>query len=149
MAKKNKSKSKPKLPDVLIESTKTYKNTNKLTVVEGIIGTHTIHRTAGNEKAAMNKVQRAFNEWGQQMLVNKFETLPRSRSEANRRGTSRYLTGKACCNGHIAERYTDSGGCVTCVKIRSHAAKHPDEYINKTRQRIEALKEKPDFEESW
>ena len=63
MAKKSKIKSKPKLPDVIIESTKTYKNTNKLTVVEGKIGTHTIHRTAGNEKAAMNKVQRAFNEW--------------------------------------------------------------------------------------
>ena len=79
------------------------------------------------------------------MLVNKFETLPRTRAEAVKRGNNKYLTGKSCVNGHIAERYTASSTCVTCMRVRSRV----DIAVNKTRQRIEDLKAPADFEESW
>ena len=59
-----KSRSKPKLADVTIDSTKSFKNIGGVVCVEGTIGTHTIHRTGNNVRAAMNKVQREFNKLG-------------------------------------------------------------------------------------
>jgi hypothetical protein len=39
-----------------------------------------------------------------------------SRQEAVKFGKSRYYTGKECKNGHIDERYTLRGTCVTCCR---------------------------------
>lgn len=62
MTKKNK-RNKPAVVEVVMDSVKTYKLSEKnLTVVEGTVGNHTIHRTAGNERAVMARVQRAFNK---------------------------------------------------------------------------------------
>ena len=36
------------------------------------------------------------------------------RSEAKRLGFTRYFTGKQCKHGHVSERLTCDGGCVTC-----------------------------------
>lgn len=38
------------------------------------------------------------------------------RPEARLRGLTRYFTGKACKYGHVVERITSSGQCVTCSK---------------------------------
>jgi hypothetical protein len=40
----------------------------------------------------------------------------RPRKEALAAGKERYSTGRPCCNGHIAERYTKSCECVECAK---------------------------------
>ena len=37
-----------------------------------------------------------------------------SRAEAKARGLKKYFTGKVCPQGHAAERYTESCGCVAC-----------------------------------
>jgi hypothetical protein len=37
------------------------------------------------------------------------------RSEALALGLTKYNTGRACRNGHYADRYTDSGSCQECV----------------------------------
>lgn len=37
-----------------------------------------------------------------------------TRKEAKAQGLSRYFTGKPCCNGHICERYYNSGRCLEC-----------------------------------
>ncbi len=36
------------------------------------------------------------------------------RSEAKRLGLTRYFTGKQCKHGHVSERLTCDGGCLTC-----------------------------------
>lgn len=40
--------------------------------------------------------------------------LPKSRSEAIKRGSVRYYTGNPCKHGHISARYTQSGNCAEC-----------------------------------
>lgn len=35
-------------------------------------------------------------------------------TEAKQRGLSKYFTGKPCCRGHVAERYTANKTCVEC-----------------------------------
>ena len=39
-----------------------------------------------------------------------------NRQEALRAGNSRYYTGLACKNGHVADRYAKSGACSICVQ---------------------------------
>lgn len=39
------------------------------------------------------------------------------RSEAKAKGLKYYFTGKPCKHGHVAERTTSNGNCVTCVNI--------------------------------
>lgn len=34
-------------------------------------------------------------------------------------GADRYFTGKSCPRGHVAERYTGSGGCTACVSAQT------------------------------
>lgn len=46
--------------------------------------------------------------------------LPTSRAEAKALQSVRYYTGKPCLRGHIAERFTSTGQCYTC--ITDHAA---------------------------
>lgn len=40
------------------------------------------------------------------------------RSEAKLNNQLRYFTGQPCPQGHLAERYTSSGGCVECLYLR-------------------------------
>lgn len=35
--------------------------------------------------------------------------------EASNRGLTRYFTGRACRNGHIADRYVNGGACAECI----------------------------------
>lgn len=37
------------------------------------------------------------------------------RHDAASAGRTRYFTGEPCRNGHIAERFVSSGGCIECV----------------------------------
>lgn len=58
-----------------------------------------------------------------------------SRSLAGKDGLRRYYTGKACGNGHTAERHVSTGGCVECIRQRR---KDPDvvkHYNTKAAQR--------------
>jgi hypothetical protein len=47
--------------------------------------------------------------------------IPASRAEAKRLNVTRYFTGLACKNGHIAQRITGSGSCVECRSIAKRA----------------------------
>ncbi len=40
-----------------------------------------------------------------------------SRKEARARNLLRYFIGEPCRHGHVAERYTLNGRCVTCNKL--------------------------------
>ena len=46
-----------------------------------------------------------------------------SRKEAIERGLTRYFTGKACKQGHVAQRQTISATCITCLREASHRNK--------------------------
>ncbi len=63
MSKNNKRKITVKLPDVQLDEFKNYRNVNGQLQCEGRLGTHTISRTAGNEKAGRNIIQRLFNNY--------------------------------------------------------------------------------------
>jgi hypothetical protein len=39
-----------------------------------------------------------------------------TRREARDRGLTKYLTGKPCKQGHVAERRTDSCNCIECER---------------------------------
>lgn len=39
-----------------------------------------------------------------------------TRDEAFERGLKRYFTGVQCRQGHIAERYTSTTGCIACLR---------------------------------
>jgi hypothetical protein len=41
--------------------------------------------------------------------------IPTSRAEAIAQNSKIFRTGRTCVNGHIANRYTKSGSCSTCV----------------------------------
>ena len=40
-----------------------------------------------------------------------------SRADAKARGMKRYMTGKSCSRGHVAERNCSNGGCVECDNV--------------------------------
>jgi hypothetical protein len=42
-----------------------------------------------------------------------------TRKEAAKRNLKKYFTGKPCSNGHVAERYTQSGSCQACIQAVS------------------------------
>lgn len=42
--------------------------------------------------------------------------IPATKAEAREIGLSLYATGKACCRGHVTNRYTSSGRCAECVR---------------------------------
>jgi hypothetical protein len=48
--------------------------------------------------------------------------------EARQLGLPKYFTGKPCKHGHISERYTLGGTCVTCAKGWASAQRLPDGY---------------------
>ena len=45
-----------------------------------------------------------------------------TRKFAKLSGLTKYFTGKPCKHGHISERNTANGCCLTCVKIKKPAA---------------------------
>ena len=51
-----------------------------------------------------------------------------SRKEAKAQGLTRYFTGKPCKHGHLSERQTSNGSCVTCQqqKTREWRQENPD-----------------------
>lgn len=53
---------------------------------------------------------------------------PASRSEAKRLGALRYYTGLPCSHGHISDRFSRNGACVTCAKaaLEQWSAKNKD-----------------------
>jgi hypothetical protein len=46
-----------------------------------------------------------------------------TRSEAASQRLRKYFTGKKCRNGHISERYTLSGSCVSCTILRVNSVR--------------------------
>ena len=68
-----------------------------------------------------------------------------SRADAKAQNLKHYYTGKPCKHGHDAERYTNDGKCVTCVKsrVRNYVTLNPDkkresdrEYYSKNKEEI-------------
>ena len=73
-------------------------------------------------------------------MAGKYDTT--SRKAAKQAGETTYLTGMPCPNGHVAERYTVSGGCVVCAKERSaqRAEYYRERYQEKRDQIISAAR---------
>lgn len=46
-----------------------------------------------------------------------------TRGEASQLGQSKYYTGSNCKYGHISQRYTASGSCISCISARSKGFK--------------------------
>ncbi|WJV25917.1 MULTISPECIES: hypothetical protein [Pseudomonas] len=72
-------------------------------------------------------------------------TIPTSRKDAKACGSKRYLTGAPCPQGHIAERLTSNGGCITCQISKSTRYKQDNKeplkekrktYISANREKI-------------
>ena len=59
-----------------------------------------------------------------------------NRQKAIKAGAATYFTGKPCKHGHIAERQTISGTCVTCYKITRKDVQK--QYREKNREKIVA-----------
>jgi len=55
-----------------------------------------------------------------------------ARKVAKASGLKWYFTGKACCNGHVAERLVSNGSCDDCTRAR--ARKHYAENIDASRE---------------
>lgn len=55
-------------------------------------------------------------------MDNQSDLQPK-REEAARLGQLRYFTGKPCKYGHISQRYTVSGACITCLRETTEAQK--------------------------
>lgn len=73
--------------------------------------------------------------------------LPSSAREARFCGSKRYMTGKPCCKGHVAERFASTNQCSACVdehkaiyrttaegKAAEKAYKQSEEYRKKARE---------------
>ena len=44
-----------------------------------------------------------------------------TRKEAISTGKEVYFTGKACIQGHLVNRYTSTGHCIECLRLRGLA----------------------------
>jgi hypothetical protein len=66
-----------------------------------------------------------------------------SRKDALARGLTKYITGKPCKHGHIAERRTDTGNCIECQRLRARTPERKEDmrlYYAKTKsQRLRQL----------
>jgi hypothetical protein len=53
-----------------------------------------------------------------------------TRNAALKRGIKRYFTGKACSNGHVAQRQTKSGTCIVCSRLSMarRRSRNPEKY---------------------
>lgn len=49
-----------------------------------------------------------------------------TRKEAQLSGLTKYFTGKECVNGHLAERYVQSGTCSQCINGNSPSTRRVD-----------------------
>lgn len=66
-----------------------------------------------------------------------------TRAEAKAKGLTRYFTGKPCPKGHIAERATGCGGCVTCKNDWQRSnSEYYRQYWAKNKERRKAILEK-------
>jgi hypothetical protein len=44
-----------------------------------------------------------------------------TRQQARDRDLGKYMTGRPCKRGHVAERRTDTGNCVECQRLRARS----------------------------
>ena len=58
-----------------------------------------------------------------------------SRKEAKEKGLTRYFTGIPCAAGHLSERLTSDGHCITCSRINQKKNRSTPEYKAKDRER--------------
>ena len=63
-----------------------------------------------------------------------------SRPEAIMAGSPHYFTGRVCRNGHVAERYTNTGACIQCHS--EHRKRHREKYPEKKAAENERYKGK-------
>lgn len=68
------------------------------------------------------------------------------RKEAKERGLSRYFTGRACKQGHVAERAVSHKGCLECRRLRALRRAHSPEYAEWLKGRADRIKE---LKRSW
>lgn len=75
-----------------------------------------------------------------------------SRAEARSQGLTRYFTGKPCKKGHISERYSGSGHCVTCMEQKAYTwrVSHPERgRENRSRYRKTNLEKVKTWDAKW
>jgi hypothetical protein len=69
-----------------------------------------------------------------------------SRAVAKHLRLSKYFTGKICVNGHVAERYTESGACSECINGSKKSLTAEETQIKDAEKaRLEAVKESLGF----
>lgn len=61
--------------------------------------------------------------------------LPRTRAEAMAIGVTRYFTGLPCKHGHVDERYTNSGTCAECSRVKQREKYHANPDVARARVR--------------
>lgn len=65
------------------------------------------------------------------------ESLPKSRAEAKKIGSTHYFTGNPCPKGHVAPRFASGGNCVECLK--THNAGRLEYYRERYRKNKDKL----------
>jgi len=74
-----------------------------------------------------------------------------TRSDAKAQGLSKYFTGVPCRNGHVAERYTQSGTCQDCIRTSRAIVLAPrapvGEILPPTSARLELQQARVDLEQ--
>lgn len=61
-----------------------------------------------------------------ELAIEKSQDGILTRKDAKVRGLKRYFSGRPCKNGHIAERWTNSGSCAECTLERSRSRDRKD-----------------------
>lgn len=113
-------------------------------------------KTLEARKARSRQLIRVRLEKERESLEEKYGRKVLKREEAKALGLIRYFTGKPCGRGHVDERQTSGGCCITCRKAQANtpearAKKLAWERANKDRMRANARKwyalnkDNPDF----
>lgn len=64
-----------------------------------------------------------------------------SRKKAKSLGMKFYFTGKSCKHGHVSERYTGNGNCVSCSMDRE-TSEYKKQYYNLNKNTISDYKKR-------
>lgn len=67
------------------------------------------------------------------------------RKEALRLGIKKYNTGRPCRHGHLADRYSDSGACVDCLKVIAGKSENFKSEIKIKTKEIFLFSQEPEF----
>lgn len=80
---------------------------------------------------------------------NDNELLPRKRAEAIAKGGLHYFTGNPCKHGHLAKRFTSTGGCEMCILDRTKVWRIDNRDVALTSNRASSKKWRETNTDRW